>query len=298
MSANRIIPYGYAVDSGKNVVHPGESQIIRRIYADYLGGISLLRIAQTLTAQAVEFLPGRSDWNKNRVKRILEDERYLGTEPYPAIIGAELQRQARALKESNNNQVNQSEVPFRLPCAVECALCGAKMARRHDPRRKVSKELWTCQNSDCKQIVNIDDAVLYDEITAILNRLIADPSPVRSGDAPPADPPIEVRRLSNEIDRALDSLDFDRDKVREDIFALAAEKYKNIDTRLIKSNMLRAEFEKSEPLSSFSPDLFKRTALKVRLGESSVHLILKNDQIIGREHDDADSEYTGGHTTA
>ena len=75
MSANRVIPFGYAVENGRHIPHPSESQIVRRVFADYLGGGSLLRIAQTLTAEKVEFLPGRFDWNKNRVKRILEDER-------------------------------------------------------------------------------------------------------------------------------------------------------------------------------------------------------------------------------
>ena len=80
MSANRSIPYGYAVENGRNVPRPEESEVIRRVFADYLGGQSLLKIARALAAEGVEFLPGRSDWNKNRVKRILEDERYLGTD--------------------------------------------------------------------------------------------------------------------------------------------------------------------------------------------------------------------------
>ena len=147
MSANRIIPYGYAVENGINVIHPGESQVVRRIYADYLGGTSLLRIAQTLAAQKVVFLPGRSDWNKNRVKRILEDDRYLGAEPYPAIIGADMHRQVRAIKQL---KISNKELPKKhLPCTAECATCGTKMTHRHDPRRKASKELWTCSNPDC-----------------------------------------------------------------------------------------------------------------------------------------------------
>jgi len=293
MTANRTIPYGYAVEKGKNIIHPQESNIIRRVFADYLGGKSLLRIAQTLTAEKVVFLPGRFDWNKNRVKRILEDERYFGNDTYPAIISEGMHRQARTVKDSNNNQMNKSELPYRLPCTAECILCGEKMSRRHDSRRKTSQDLWTCQNPDCRQIVNINDDILLAEISAILNRLIAEPSLVEPYSIPETDPPPEVRRLTNEVNREMDSFEFDKDKARKTIFALAAEKYKHIDDRQHKAYIVRAEFEKSELLSSFLSEIFKRTVLKIQLGDDGVRLILKNNQIIGKEQNHADNEHTG-----
>jgi hypothetical protein len=297
MSVNRIIPYGYAMKNGRYVVHPRESKVIRRISADYLGGASLLKIAQALTAETVEFLPGRSDWNKNRVGRILEDERYLGNDTYPAIIGEDMHRQARAVKDSNNNQVNKSEVPCRLPCPVECALCGTKMSRRHDSRRKASQDLWTCQNPDCHAVVNLNDDVLLADVTTILNRLIADPSMVTLHSLPAEGPPMEVRRLANEVDRELDSLEVDKDRVKQSIFTLATAKYKNIDNRQVKAHMVRAAFEESEPLSSFTTEIFKRTVTKVRLdADGKTALVLKNGQIIGKEdgHADSDHDRAGG----
>ncbi|MDD4494430.1 MAG: recombinase family protein [Eubacteriales bacterium] len=296
MSANRIIPYGYAMENGKNIIHPQESKIIRRIYADYLGGASLLRIAQTLTDEKIEFLPGRSDWNKNRVKRILEDERYLGTDTYPAIIGEDMFRKAQAVKDSNNNQTkNQSEVSFHLRCPAEC-FCGGKMNRRHDSRRKVSQDLWTCQNPDCKRIVNINDGILLGGITAILNRLIADPSLIQTDSITDTDPPLEVRRLQGEVNRQLDGYGPDKESLKEAVFKLAAEKYRNIDPSNIISFMLRAAFEQSEPLSSFSLTLFKQTVRQIQFDENGDSaLVLKNNQRIGKEIDHADRnhEHTG-----
>lgn len=301
MSANRIIPYGYAMENGKNIIHPQESKIIRRIYADYLGGASLLRIAQTLTDEKIEFLPGRSDWNKNRVKRILEDERYLGTDTYPAIIGEDMFRKAQAVKDSNNNQKNKSEVPFRLRCPAEC-FCGGKMNRRHDSRRKVSQDLWTCQNPDCKRIVNINDDILLNEITAILNKLIADPV-LMTDSITDTDPPLEVRRLQGEVNRQLDGYEPDKESLKDAVFTLAAEKYRNIDPSNIISLMLRAAFEKSEPLSSFSPAFFKQTVRQIQFDESGdPALVLKNNRVIGNDHDmigkeidhaDSNDEHTG-----
>jgi hypothetical protein len=303
MTVNRVIPYGYKVVKGKNVPHPQESETVRRVFADYLGGASLLKIAQALTAEKVEFTPGRSDWNKNRVGRILEDERYLGTDTYPALISEDMHRQVRTVRDSNNNQRPKSEQPDRLPCTVECALCGAKMRRRHDSRRKASREVWTCQNPDCHSIINMNDDAMRGEITAILNRLVENPSLVESGSLP-ADTPMEVRRLQNEADRELDSFDFDKGKAQKTLFALAREKYRHIDNKQVKSYMLRAAFEgkqlsSSERLSSFMSELFKRTALKVRLDAGgNIALVLKNDQIIGKEDDYADDDHINDGDTA
>jgi hypothetical protein len=68
-----------------------------------------------------------------------------------------------------------------------------------------------------------------------------------------------------------------------------------------KPAYVRAAFEQSEPLSSFYPALFKRTAQKVRLDVGGkVALILKNDQIIGKgdDHADEDNASTADDTAA
>jgi hypothetical protein len=288
MSANRVIPYGYAVENGRNILHPTESETVRRIFADYLGGGSLKTIAEALTAEKIEFIPGRSDWNKHRVKRILEDERYTGTDTYPAVISVDMHRQARARKDLNNKTATKSECRFRPPCPVECALCGAEMKRRRGTRGNLPHEIWTCQSPDCHAILGVGEDALPTDITALLNRLITNPGLVDTDAPPTADSP-EVRRLANEADRELDSFAFDKDRAKQSLFALAAERYKNIDSRPHQGRIVRAVFEKSKPLSSFSPELFKRTVLKIQLGEGVTRLILKNHQAIERSEPYANS---------
>jgi hypothetical protein len=295
MSANRVIPFGYAVENGVHIAHPKESETVRRVFDDYLNGGSLKTIAEALTAEKVEFLPGRFDWNKHRVKRILEDERYTGTDTYPALISEDMLRQARARKDSNNKTVTKREPPFRPPCPVECALCGAPMKRRHDGRRSVSREVWTCQNPDCHVIIGVEDDALQAHITELLKRLTENPGLVDTQIPPIAESP-ELRRLANEADRELDAFAFDRDKAKAAVFALAARRYKHIDSRPHQGCILRADFEdsklsSSEPLSSFNPGLFKRTVLKIQLGAGLTRLILKNGQAIEGSEPNADSDH-------
>ena len=69
---NRSIPFGYYYQNGVLVVHPQESQTVRAVFAAYLSGEPLSKIAAHLTAKLVEYLPGRWQWDKARVKRILD----------------------------------------------------------------------------------------------------------------------------------------------------------------------------------------------------------------------------------
>ena len=78
----------------------------KKIYSLYLSGESLKTIAALLTYEKVEFLPDRWNWNKNRIVRILDDTRYMGTERYASIISADVYQQAQDIKLSRNTQTD------------------------------------------------------------------------------------------------------------------------------------------------------------------------------------------------
>ena len=75
---NRSIPFGYQYQNGVLAVHPQESQTVQAVFAAYLGGEPLSKIAAYLTAKLVEYLPGCWHWDKARVKRILDNTKYIG----------------------------------------------------------------------------------------------------------------------------------------------------------------------------------------------------------------------------
>ena len=273
-------PFGYTIIRGVTEVHPSEAPVVRRIFADYLAGASLQRIAENLTARKTEYLPGESAWNKNRVKRILEDARYTGTTSLPPIIDEDAYSRAGAIKGERNNQTEQ-QLP-RPVCPAVCAVCGEKMQRRHDTRRKIS-ESWMCP---CGAKVWLSDTNLQATLMEILNRLIARPDLVTEGPAEVQETPLNLVAMQNDIGRQLEGFDFDRDKVKEDIFELAALKYSRLDDRKNTTKQLRAELKQMAPLSAFSPEVLSRFAGQIILGEPAVVQIkLKNGQIIGKEDD-------------
>lgn len=83
---NRSIPFGYHYQNGVLAVHPQESQTVRAVFAAYLSREPLSKIAAHLTTKLAEYLPGRWQWDKARVKRILDNSKYMGEGDFPQII--------------------------------------------------------------------------------------------------------------------------------------------------------------------------------------------------------------------
>ena len=275
----RNIPFGYIMKNGKLLAHPTESKVVCGIFTEYHSGKSLLKIAQELTADSIEFLPSRHDWNKNRVKRILEDSRYLGNEQFPKIIEETIFQKVLDMKQSKSLTFNCQLLPVnsQLKFPVEC-YCNAKMARRHDKRRKASQDYWMCQNPECKQTVNMNNDMLEIEITEILNRLVSNPNLIQTN-YEEQDEPLEVKRLQNDINRQLDIFAFDKEAMKASIFTLATEKYRYIDSRIVVSQMIKAESKQQALLSHFSAEFLKKVAIKIIFNEDGqVTIVLKNQQ--------------------
>ena len=275
-------PFGYMIEMGQLIVHPAESKIVRQMFAGYIAGASLKTIANDLTARKVEYLPSESAWNKSRVKRILEDARYLGNGQFPVLVDEASFRMVQAQKQDRNDRkVIQPESHIsQVTVPVACAACGAAMTRTHHKNRKIA-DAWDCP---CGARVSLLDSDLLAGITEILNRLIAEPTLIlEEPHQPNEEKQLEVRRLQNEICRQLEGSGFDRDAVQQDIFALAAAKFTLLPSGPTTTYLLRAALEKSTPLNSFSREFLEATVLQVLLGEDGVSLKMKNNQIIGKE---------------
>ena len=68
---------------------PTESKAVQNIFQAYLNGSSLLAIANWMSSQGIPYNGIDFVWNKNMIKRILENEKYMGRNGYPAIIDEE-----------------------------------------------------------------------------------------------------------------------------------------------------------------------------------------------------------------
>ena len=100
----RNIPYGYQYKNGSIAIQEKETETVKRIFTEYLNGLSLLKIAEHLNNEQIEYMLGVCGWNKSRIKRIIEDERYLGTSSYPPIIDEDMHKTLMLIKSEKNTQ--------------------------------------------------------------------------------------------------------------------------------------------------------------------------------------------------
>lgn len=302
---NRRFPYGYEMQNGLIVICLKEVDTVKQIFDQYLNGENLKNIAERLTENQIEFLPGEYNWNKSRIKRTIEDKRYIGGDNYPAIIDKDTFQRANVEKNNrirNINPVITAEKKL-LTNKVICSNCGRRLFHNTDSRLKNS-EKWFCKNEDCQFSVYMTVAELEQRITEVLNLLISNYNFTEYEETDiSAEPSLEICKMENEIERLLESIDFDKTEIQNMILQCAAKKYDEYKSVQHITERLKADFEKSSLLSAFNMELFDRTVSAVMINkDKKVSLKLKNDKIIWKEllNGDANTvctEISQNHTT-
>lgn len=283
---NRRFPYGYEMQNGLIVICLKEADTVKQIFSQYLNGKNLKNIAERLTENQIEFLPGEYGWNKSRIKRMIEDERYIGDNIYPAIIDKDIFQKANFEKNSRRTNISPVVTAEKklLTHKVICADCRRRLFHNTDSRLKNS-EKWFCKNEDCKFSVYMTVAELEHEITEILNLLISTPKFTEYEETDiQAEPSLEIIRMENEIERQFESIDFDKNEIQNMILQCATKKYDAYKGVRHITDRLKADFENRSPLSAFNTDLFERTVSAVIIDKNKkVRLKLKNGKIIRKE---------------
>ena len=90
-------------EDGNLVINEKEAKVVRRIYSLFLQGMSPYGIAKLLAQEEISSPSGKGKWNKQTVRRILENEKYRGD--------ALLQKSFTIDFLSHKTKPNQGEVP-------------------------------------------------------------------------------------------------------------------------------------------------------------------------------------------
>ena len=246
MGWERKIPFGYRMEQTKIICEEAEAEAIRRIFEYYLEGESMAQIAQTMSGCDVRYHAHTAVWNKNMIKRIIEDDRYLGNEDYPGIIDRKTFLSVRLMREEKAQPASPCPEPLKsLRNKIICPACGARMLR-HPSRRK--KTRWICANDDCRQTAIIQDEIFMKEIEQCLKKLLLSPELMK---APELQQPIislDTLRLKNELTAAFNRGTESSEYMKRLIFALAAERYNALAdmTAEYEMNKLRRQIEEHE----------------------------------------------------
>lgn len=274
----RYIPYGYKFEDGRPVPHPDEGQIVQEIFSWYCAGDSLKAIAEGLTQRQIEYTPGKTDWNKARIKRILENSRYTGEDDYPALIPKEQFVTANLMKDTAN--MNKITVDPEIKLFKEymvCAGCGSPLKRRVDSRFAESVS-WKCEK--CGWSVKLEDDALKARVTRLMNSLIDNPQLVEMEQSPQEVYSLEGKRLLNEFHRAIDNR-ASEEELLQMVLQIMAEKYTALADTPAITTRLAADFTKAQPQCTFQKEIFLRTVRHIRLSaDGKIALELQNGKII------------------
>lgn len=262
---NRTIPFGYMMRNGEIQPKPTESKAVQNIFQAYLNGSSLLAIANWMSSQGIPYNGIDFVWNKNMIKRILENEKYLGRNGYPAIIDENMFCRANMRKKIKSTTVVEiSEELQAIRSLTYCAECGHRISRIGG---NTHSEKWDCRNPECSRFHHrITDQMLIGVILNTLNTAIANTDLINAyAEISSYIPDIKVTRQQNEISRLMEIPDVDFESAKEEICKLAELKYNccTYNDKPRKTTQLKDILKNSEQSNTLDIGLLKSCILRI-----------------------------------
>lgn len=260
---NRTIPFGYQYENGVLAINPPEAHTVQKVFTAYLSGEPLSKIAAHLTAKLVEYLPGHWQWDKARVKRLLDNAKYTGEGDFPPIIKEKDFQLAHQKKESANTNRQSVDEDIKLfKGLVHCHHCGGLMVRRMDSRFE-NPVTWKCPR--CGYFLPLPDEEFKQRVFLLQKKLADKPLLAEKEEDEIPVTSMETRRLTNEIFRKLDSANFSEDELVTLALQCAAKNYEAITSARHITDRLTATLLHAGPLSAFDRTLFERTVSEIHL---------------------------------
>lgn len=162
--------FGYFIENGEVKIDPGQAEIVRMIFEDYIGGMGCTLIAKKLRDMGIQRLRG-GIWTSDRVAGIIKNEKYAGNallqkkyvdnhltktlvlnkgelpqyyaeNTHPAIIDEATFEKAQEImtknRESNARKNDPKHYPFTSK--IVCSKCGKNYKRKTTHGRI----FWNC----------------------------------------------------------------------------------------------------------------------------------------------------------
>lgn len=242
---NRKLPFGYKMVMGEIVIHPQEAQAVQGIYARYLAGASFNDITDHLKEKGPSY-DADKPWNKNMVARILEDNRYAGTERFPAILSPEQMQEAAQRRSERKPAVQVTEAQKTLR-----RLCNGRPS-----------------------------AAVESQVLSLLNGLAAAPEQIKP--QPQTVNRGELAETERRFSAALTTSPVDENNAKELALRLAGMQYNTIGGSEYESQRLRHLFTGAASMAEIDAELLKSSVSQVYVKKGQASLLLKNGQIIER----------------
>ena len=203
---------GYDKDEdGHLIINPEQAEIVKRIFREYLEGKSCKKIAQVLERDGVLTSRGKAKWHDTSVRKILENEKYMGDallqktctvdflnkkrvkntgmqpqyyveDDHEAIIPKEIflmvQEEMARRSEQNACFGRRKNFSANHPFSkiVFCAECGEEFRRIHWNNRGKKSIVWRCltrlEHKDECHARTLNEGILIEAFLDALNEIV------------------------------------------------------------------------------------------------------------------------------
>ncbi|ETA81693.1 recombinase family protein [Youngiibacter fragilis] len=226
MAWQRKIPFGYTMKQGEIQCSPTESAAVKEIFRLYADGMAYSKIAAEMMRRGLRYHSRTAEWNKHMVKRILENERYLGEKEYPPILEPEAFLRAQLVRGGKNTHTPCPDYIRPIREKAVCGMCGGRMLR---DTRAEGKPRWYCEKDGCANRRYIEDEDIRTALSERLDVLARTPNlldwPLPQNTD---EPTLEAVRIRNEVIRELNKAEPGAEYTKMLILACAAEQYSGL----------------------------------------------------------------------
>ena len=288
----RHTPFGYCILDGKAKIQPESAELVRGIFETYLSGMSTSRIAKNLTDRGILNASKKPSWNHSTVGKILENQKYLGDEFYPALIDQSIFEQVQIKRQKTANDLgriaqpnsftNQSIWSGLLVCG-ECS----QPYRKYTEKGKQAK--WRCkhyiyQNCVCCRNDFLNEQQLEQAFTKAINEVLKNPKYIKPDfiKSPTVESSKE-RMLTSQINTLLVEPACDAQRIKELAFQRATEQYRNVklDDRAYQNEKLINILRGIQTQTEYDAILMEQTMSKIVVQKhKGLEFHLKNGRTI------------------
>ena len=267
----RHMPIGYKLVEGKIEFDEAKAAVVKKIFADYLSGISTYALAKRLTEMGFLNANNKASWNHGSIGKILENVKYLGDEFYPQMISPEFFGQVQKRRKERCDQLGRSIQPnsavhqYPFTGKFRCGECGEIYRKYIEHCGKPSeKSFWKCKryiykNRVCCRCGFLTDDQLEKAFIEAANRIIAR---IKILDRKPKKEPIPNNPEFNKLDQRIKELEAEGQYSSKELPALifkraqAFYKTARIDDAEYNTEKMKRAFSSRQPLAEFDEELF------------------------------------------
>lgn len=277
------MPIGYKMIEGKIHFDENKTDVVKKIFLDYLSGKSSCVLARELKEMGISNANNNVSWSHGAILKMLENVKYIRDEMYPPIIETEIfekvqqKRKEKRQKYGMTQQKYQTNKHHIFSEIITCGVC-KKPYKRYicNCGKPCEDTYWQCQRYIKNNRVyciseKITDEQISQAFISAANDVILNINILNTG----------IKEVTNNLslehkkhDEKISSLELQNNNYGKEMLTLiykrAEAAYQTAPIKSLKYNTetIRQAFLNRNTLTKFDDELFKKVIRNIRMYEN------------------------------